>query len=85
MEEANVIAWRPKSNYMDSNMMIIFNAHVCTVPRSFAAGGPYPTAIVPIRPVEPLPFPIRVAACAVFILLFRMAIFVALRSMCSMN
>ena len=29
LEEANVIAWRPKRNYM----MIIFNAHVCTVPR----------------------------------------------------
>jgi len=26
--------------------------------RSFAAGGQYPTAIVPIRPKEPLPFPV---------------------------
>jgi len=47
--------------------------------RSFAAGGQYPTAIVPIRPIEPLPFPM--SCCAVFILLFRMAIFVDLRSM----
>ena len=84
MEEANVSACRPKRNYRDSNMMIIFNAHVCTVPRQeFRSRWAYPTAIVPIRPIEPLSFPM--SCCAVFILLFRMAIFVAERSRCSLN